>query len=210
VIHVKHGHLAEGASRLGLSLTKEQLDRLALLADLLRDRAIPLGLVAASDAPRIVERHVLDCLRPARLFEPGDGTAVDVGSGAGLPGLVLASVLDASFHLVEPKRRAVGFLELAVERLGLDNVSIVSSRAADARISADVATTRAFGSLAASWEAAAPLLRPGGRLIYFAGRTVDDPVADARGATSPEPPAQVATDRVIASSPPLVIMIRRG
>jgi 16S rRNA (guanine527-N7)-methyltransferase len=206
LIHVKHDELADGASRIGLSLTEVQLTRLAVLAVLLRERAVPLGLVAASDAARILGRHILDSLRAAVLFEPKDREAVDVGSGAGLPGLVLASVLPATFHLMERKRRAIGFLELAVERLELANVTV----SPEALAGADVVTARAFGSLATSWEAAAPVLRPGGRLIYFAGSTLHDPVAAGRRCTEPEPPGLVTTDRVIASSPPLVIMSRRG
>jgi 16S rRNA (guanine527-N7)-methyltransferase len=207
---VKQDRIADRAMEMGLRLAQDQLDRLALLTDLLQERAIPLGLVAASDAPRVLDRHVLDSLRAATVFAPYDRTAVDLGSGAGLPGLVLASVLPVRFQLVEPKRRAVGFLELVVERLELDNVTIVPSPADQAQVSADVATARAFGSLATSWENAVPLLRPAGRLIYFAGRTLHDPVVAAREATRPESPSLVTTDRVIASSPPLVIMSRRG
>jgi 16S rRNA (guanine527-N7)-methyltransferase len=204
---VKH-ELASDLAALGVPLDEPKEAALVGYLTLLRERAIPLGLVAASDAPRLYERHLLDSARAFSEFTPDDARALDLGSGAGLPGLVLAAILPTTwFGLVEPRRRAVGFLELAVERLKLANVEILMAPAGDVDLTVDVVTARAFGPVDRSWAAAWPLLRPGGRLIYFAGRRLRDP---ARMARSPEPPADVRTSSVIASSPPLVIMSRRG
>lgn len=203
---MKH-RLASDAAALGLSLDMTREAGLLRYLELLRDRAIPLGLVAASDAHRLYERHLLDCFRACLEFTPGDRHALDLGSGSGLPGLVLATALPmTSFVLVDSRRRAAGFLELAVERLGLENVEVRMAAAGDVNMAVDVVTARAFGPIERSWAAAWPLLRPGGRLIYFAGRRLRDP---ARTARSPEPPAEVRTAEVIASWPPLVIMSRR-
>jgi 16S rRNA (guanine527-N7)-methyltransferase len=203
---VKH-RLASDAAALGVKLDETAEAGLLRYLEFLHDRAIPLGLVAASDAHRLYERHLLDCLRACLEFTPGDRHALDLGSGAGLPGLVLATALPmTSFVLVDSRRRAAGFLELAVERLGLENVEVRMAAAGDVNMAVDVVTARAFRPIDRSWAAAWPLLRPGGRLIYFAGRRLRDP---ARTARSPEPPAEVRTAAVIASWPPLVIMSRR-
>jgi 16S rRNA (guanine527-N7)-methyltransferase len=198
------------ATSLGLSLPENASHRLERFGDLLVARAIALGLVAASDRARILERHVLDSLRAAPAFGPQDRAAYDLGSGAGLPGIVLACALpDRGFRLVEPKRRAVAFLELATERLELTNVEIVARRHDELTGPADVVTARAFGPVDRSWAAAWALLRPGGRLVYFAGRDLARPEEAARGLRDPEPPGEVHAEGLVESYGPLVIMARR-
>ena len=179
-------------------------DRLETLSDLLASRAIPLGLVAEGDGERVRERHVEDSLRAAPLL--GTGVVVDIGSGAGLPGIPLAIARpDLSFVLVEPKRRAVAFLELALQELGLVNVEVRHARIEEVALEADAATARAFGPLDRSWAAACRVLKPGGRLIYFAGSSWDP--AEAQALTKPESPAGTEVSE-LESSAPLVIMTR--
>jgi 16S rRNA (guanine527-N7)-methyltransferase len=200
-------HLARDAAGFGVTLSDQQVDRLQAFLQLLRERAIPAGLVAASDRERLYPRHLLDCLRAAGLFEDSDRQACDLGSGAGLPGVVLAAALPrCRFLLVESKHRAAGFLEMAVERLQLDNVTLVVGRVDDVRLQADVATARAFAPPGRSWAAAHPLLRPGGRLFYFASASTGDLAARL---TEPEPPAAVRTTPALETFSPLVIMSRR-
>jgi 16S rRNA (guanine527-N7)-methyltransferase len=201
--------MPQDAARMGISLDDRAVEKLTKLEELLRSRAVELGLIAEADAPRMYRRHILDCLRVVPLI--GDDLALmDLGTGAGLPGLVVSCALpDLAIILVDSRRRAGAFLELAVERLGL-SAEIRIQRAEELDLQADVCTTRAFGPLARSWEAAYPSLRPGGRLIYFAGAGVRDPEGAARSVDRPAPPTSITVDRVIASSPPLVIMSRGG
>jgi 16S rRNA (guanine527-N7)-methyltransferase len=197
------------ASRSGIVLPSGAAARLEALGELLVARAIPLGLVASSDAERVYDRHVLDCLRAALVFRPEDRTAYDLGSGGGLPGLVLAAALPGCrFLLIESKRRAAAFLELARERLNLENVEILILRAQEVEAPADVVTARAFAPLQRTWGVAWPLLRPGGRLVYFAGEGFDRPEAASLG--GPEPPAGIEVAAQVDSSSPLVIMSRKG
>jgi 16S rRNA (guanine527-N7)-methyltransferase len=183
--------------------------RLQAYANLLAERALHLGLVAESDRDRLWPRHIEDSLRATEAFRDSDRVAYDLGSGAGLPGIVLACALpDRRFLLVEPRRRAVAFLELAVERLALENVEILSTRAEDLGGPVDVVTTRAFAPLDRAWSSAFRLLRPGGRLVYFAGEEMEDPATRARGIERPEPPAEVELVERVDSGPPLVIMSR--
>lgn len=177
---------------------------------LLRERGVALGLIAASDVERLGERHIRDSLRAAALLSRDDSLICDIGPGAGLPGLVLAIARpDLRIVLVEPKEKAVGFLELAVERLNLHNAEIRDSRIEEVELAADVATARAFGPLPRSWRAALRVLRPGGRLIYFAGETLQDPEGAARSINAPEEAASVKVEGVIPDASPLVIMTRK-
>jgi 16S rRNA (guanine527-N7)-methyltransferase len=210
MIHVKRGpSLERDAAAIGLSLDEDARSRLRELEGLLADKATEIGLISPSDADRVYERHILDCLRAAPLLLDADGVLIDVGSGAGLPGLVLACARpDLGVTLVDSRRRAGAFLELAVHTLGLPRVDVRLQRVQELVARADVATARAFAPLERSWEAAYPLLRPGGRLIYFAGESLTDP---GRAAAEANPsPARVETRSLIATMAPLVIMSRGG
>ncbi|MFM7717878.1 MAG: 16S rRNA (guanine(527)-N(7))-methyltransferase RsmG [Actinomycetota bacterium] len=164
-----------------MDLTPEAAGTLLDFEDLLRDRAVPLGLVAEGDAGRIRERHVLDCLRAAGAVGPEDRSGYDLGSGAGLPGLVVA-IARPMFHvkLVEVRPKRAAFLELAVERLGLPNASVVVGRVEDLAGPVDLCFARAYAPAEVSWRQAEPLLGPGGRLVYFAGEGAEVLVPGAR------------------------------
>jgi 16S rRNA (guanine527-N7)-methyltransferase len=173
---------------------------------LLLERARGLGLIAEGDLDRVRERHIDDSLRAASFVGPTDRRAYDLGSGGGLPGVVLAiAVPTCRFVLVESRRKRAGFLELAVERLDLSNAEVFHGRAEDLSLPADLITARAFAPLKATWKVAFPLLRPGGRLVFFAGEREDPAAAPP---TEPEPPVRVEWDRRLANRGPLVIMAR--
>ena len=139
-------------------------------ASLLRDRAIPARILANSDAERVMDRHVLDSLRVLPCLVPEDRLIADVGSGAGLPGIPVSIARpESQVLLIEPRARRAAFLELALVSLGLSNAEVVPVRADSARIEVDVCLTRALGDAPTSWALASPLLRPGGRVLYFAG-----------------------------------------
>lgn len=203
-------HVLGDASRLRVPLDDRRAALLLAFTDLLAERAVPLGLVGGSDRGRLYRRHVLDSLGAAAAFEPGDRAALDLGSGAGLPGVVLAVALPGvRFVLLEPRARRAGFLELAVDRLGLENAEVRVARAEDLVGEApgvDVVTARAFAPLPRSWAAAHPLLRPGGRLVYFVGERTGDPGAEARAVADPESPTEVRT--VLEKERRLAIMVR--
>lgn len=203
MFHVKHDPLEV------FELSSEQRSSLQRFAALLAEIAVPRGLVAAGDRDRVFDRHIVDSLRAARLFTPADRIAVDLGTGAGLPGLVLAIALPScALKLVESRAGRIGFLERAVEELGLSNVAVVHARVEDVTLTADVATARAFRGLGAAWAAAYPLLRTGGRLIYYAGEGLRAPEEQAAALRSPAPAAAVASERVLENWNPLVIMTR--
>ena len=194
--------LRSAAGRLGISLSDGASAQLLSYEALLLEKAVPLGFVARSDRGRIRDRHILDSLRAAAEVRPDDRRALDLGSGAVLPGIVLAiAVPELQVRLVESQRRRVAFLELAVERLELRNADVVSRRAEELEpASADLCTARAFAPPDRAWQVAEPLLAPGGRLVYFAGR----------GALQAPADAAILSSRVgpLESEGPLVIMGR--
>lgn len=145
---------------------------------LLGTRAVALGAVAPGDRARIRERHVADSLRALTCVGSTDRLLVDLGSGAGLPGVPLAIALpDRRFVLIESRRRRGAFLEFVADELALANVSVVVGRVQDLALEADLCLARAFAPQLASWRAAERLLRPGGRLVYFAGASWRDELA---------------------------------
>ncbi len=105
----------------------------------------------------------------------------DIGSGAGLPGLVWAIARpDLSVTLIEPLLRRTTFLEEAVQELGLSNVRVVRSRAEDVRDRFDIVTSRAVAALDKLARWSMPLVAPGGWMLALKGRSAADEVAAAR------------------------------
>jgi 16S rRNA (guanine527-N7)-methyltransferase len=188
-----------------VKLSSAQLAQLADFEKLLLERALKLGLIGRKDLVRLHDRHIEDCLRAAIHVLGTDELAYDLGSGAGLPGVVLAiAVPTCGFVLVESRSKRAGFLELAIEQLGLSNAEVFHGRAEALSSPADLVTARAFAPLEMTWRVAHPLLRPGGRLVFFAGSVAPLTTRPA----DPEPPAKVVVDRTLANEGPLVIMAR--
>jgi 16S rRNA (guanine527-N7)-methyltransferase len=128
------------------------------------------GLIGPLELPRIWSRHILNCAIVAPLLHPG--VVGDVGSGAGLPGLVLAIARpDVQFVLIEPMERRVAWLHEQVEELGLANVAVMRDRAEDVRLTErlDQVTARAVSAFRKLIPLTAPLLRDGGELVLMKG-----------------------------------------
>lgn len=149
----------------------EVLPSVERYAEFLGDAGVERGLIGPREVDRLWERHLLNCAVAAEMM-PADADLIDLGSGAGLPGIVLALVrADLAITLLEPLLRRTVFLEECVNLLDLRNVTIRRARAEDVtgELSADVVTARAVAPLErlAAW--AIPLLRPGGELLAWKG-----------------------------------------
>jgi len=150
-------------------------------AGILATRGVEQGLIGPREVPRLWDRHLLNCAVVAELIDGRCGTLVDIGSGAGLPGLALAMVLpDVAVTLLEPMERRCRFLEECVTDLGLANATVLRARAEDAAVKADVATARAVAPLPRLAELAVGVVRPGGMVLAMKGRTAARELADAR------------------------------
>lgn len=142
-----------------------------------------LGLIGPLELPRLWTRHILNSALVAPLLNPG--RVGDVGSGAGLPGLVLAIMRpDVTFTLIEPMERRVAWLERQVGELELSNVDVVRARAEESKLKGalDQVTARAVSALRTLIPVTAPLLRPGGELVLMKGAGVDGEIAAAEKA----------------------------
>jgi len=151
------------------------VDRLPLAeryAELLATEGVVRGLIGPREAPRLWERHLLNCAVLAELVPPAASVA-DVGSGAGLPGVVLAIARpDLRVTLVEPLLRRTRFLDEAVEALGLEEqVEVVRGRAEElaGTRTFDVLTARAVAPLDRLARWCLPLVHPGGELVAMKG-----------------------------------------
>lgn len=179
--------------------------------------AVERGLIGPREVDRLWERHVLNCAvvaDPSGQWLPRGSRCVDVGSGAGLPGLVWAIArADIAVVLVEPLLRRSTFLSEVVARLDLgDRVTVVRGRAEDLPElsgSFDVATARAVAPLARLLDWTVPLLRTGGRLVALKGQSAVEEIA----AAGPQLAASGLTDVRVTEAgvglvdPPTVVIV---
>lgn len=140
------------------------------------------GLIGPREIDKIWERHILNSAAIVQ-FLPHEGTIVDIGSGAGLPGLVIAAMRPgASLVLIEPMERRCAWLSEMVSTLALTNVEVKRGRAEEFHdaFEADVVTSRAVAALEKLARWSLPLLAPGGELVILKGRSVAGEVEPAR------------------------------
>lgn len=152
----------------------DRIDVLRAFGSDLGERGETLGLIGPLEPPRLWTRHLLNSAILAPLIEPGARVA-DIGTGGGMPGLVLAIVRpDAHFKLIEPMERRCAWLNEQVERLGLDNVEVKRGRAEEFHdaFEVDQLTARAVTALRKLVPLSAPLLRDGGELLLLKGDSV--------------------------------------
>lgn len=181
------GRLAGPARELGVEIGIPELERLARYAGLVLDWGSRINLTGARTREALADEHLADALAFFRHLSAGPFRFVDVGSGAGLPGLVIGILRpDASGVLLEPIRKKHAFLAHALRELGLaGRIEARAERleahlAGGAGASYDVAISRATWP-AASWLVRGrPCVRPGGRVYGFEGATAGELPADAR------------------------------
>ncbi|WP_328702704.1 16S rRNA (guanine(527)-N(7))-methyltransferase RsmG [Belnapia mucosa] len=138
-----------------------------------------INLVAKAEPELLWQRHILDSAQLAPLLPKGE-PIVDLGSGAGFPGLVLAVLTGREVHLIESDQRKCAFLREAARLLGLDRVTIHALRIEAApSLGAAIVTARALAPLADLLPHAHRLLRPGGIALFPKGRTAEQELTAA-------------------------------
>ena len=167
--------LEAGARELGLELQSRQVEQLLQFAALLRRWNAAFNLVSRRDVPRLIARHLLDSLSLAPLLR--GGRVLDLGTGAGLPGVPLAIVRpDIEFTLLDRSERRIRFVQQAKFEIGLANVATIVTDIVEFRAGALFATvvSRAVAKPAALWRIAGAVLEPGGQALFQTGALEKD------------------------------------
>ena len=153
--------------------------RVAAFVDLLRGEAAKQNLIAPSTLDHIWARHIVDSAQ-LLAHAPGDGVWLDIGSGAGLPGLVIALLRDAPVELVEPRKLRTDFLARAAAELGLDKITIHTAKIERTGGAAAVITARAVAQLADLFRIASHRSTSSTVWVLPKGRNAQSEVAEAR------------------------------
>jgi len=181
MFHVKHNGIEAAAAIFGPRLELAQG-----YADALAEAGVARGLIGPREVDRLWDRHILNSTAVADLLEPGE-RVVDIGSGAGLPGIPLAIARpDLDIVLLEPMLRRSEFLREVTGGLGL-TVEVVRGRAEDRWVrdllgERDVAVSRAVAALDKLTKWSMPLIRPGGRMVAIKGERAADEIEQHRRA----------------------------
>ena len=155
-------------------------------AKLLATEGVLRGLIGPREVPRLWERHLVNCAVLSEVI-PRDATVCDVGTGAGLPGIVLAIARpDLTVTLVEPLLRRTTFLTEAITDLGLERCQVMRARAEQLHGSDrfDIVTSRAVAPLTRLLAWSMPLVAPTGALVAMKGSRASDEIVGAQGALS--------------------------
>ena len=159
---------------------------LTAYADLLAGAGVERGLIGPREVPRLWDRHLLNCavvVDPESGLVPEGSAVIDVGSGAGLPGLVWAIARpDLDIVLLEPLLRRATFLEEAVSILGLERVRVVRGRAEESKLTAGIVTARAVAPLDRLLGWVARLVAPGGEVLALKGSSAAEEIVVAQAA----------------------------
>lgn len=162
-----------------MSVSRETSDKLDAFTDLLLNENGRQNLISRRSESEIRTRHIDDSLQLLD-YAPADASWLDIGSGPGLPGLVLAIAGVRHITLVEPRRLRTEFLEHCRETLGLQNVTVMTGKVENVAGQFDVVTARAVATLDKLFAMASPLIAPTGRWVLPKGRSAEKELADAR------------------------------
>ncbi len=155
-------------------------EKLRQLAGLVARWSEKINLVSKGDIPHLWERHIQDSLAIVPYIPAGTETAIDLGSGAGFPGLVLAIATGIKFTLIESDARKAAFLMEAARETGAP-AKIINARIEAAKVTpAPLITARALAPLDKLLGLALPHLAPGGVCLFPKGRTVEDEILAAK------------------------------
>ena len=194
----------------------DTLPRAERYAELLADQGVLRGLIGPREVPRLWERHLVNCALLGRAVPPGLSVC-DIGTGAGLPGVVLALTRpDLDVTLVEPLLRRTNFLLEVVEELELGNVVVRRARAEElhGKVDFDVVTSRAVAPLGRLLTWSMPLVRQGGLMLAMKGSTaareVDEASAELRAAGAGEVSVELYGGDVIDPATTVVRVVAGG
>lgn len=174
--------LVDGAKQLGIDLSDRQVEQFMRYKELLQEWNEKMNLTAITEDREVMTKHFLDCMTINKALDMNNQkTVIDIGTGAGFPGLVIKIAfphLDVT--LVDALKKRLNFLEVVIEELGLTGIKCVHSRAEDLgknkayREGFDICASRAVANLAVLSEYTLPFVKVDGYLIALKGQRLDE------------------------------------
>lgn len=181
--------LQEEANKIGVTLTPVMLQRLEIYKNMLLAWNEKMNLTAITDEYEIIIKHFIDCIMITKYIEP-NSRVIDVGTGAGFPGIVIAIFYDQQINitLLDSLNKRLLFLQEVVDTLQLKNVTIIHGRAeeiahkSEFREQYDVVVSRAVANLPVLLEYTTAYVKPGGICLYMKADSVDQELKSASNA----------------------------
>jgi len=182
--------MCKSADDIGLQLSKEQYEKFIIYMRLLQEWNEKVNLTAIVDDEDVIKKHFIDSMKAFKREEfKKANTLIDVGTGAGFPGLPIAIMKDdIKVTLLDSLNKRVNFLNTVINDLGLSNVITIHSRAEDGardkklREKFDIATSRAVANMSVLSEFCLPYVKIGGSFIALKGPSVDQEIKESTGA----------------------------
>ena len=178
-------------SEIGITLSDKQANKLVTYRDMLIEKNKVMNLTAITDEKEIAIKHFADCIAVCAHIDPNGKNIIDIGTGAGFPGLPI-KIAAQSTHitLLDSLAKRVSFLEEVCAALSLEDIQCIHTRAEDGaretelRENFDIAVSRAVAPLNVLCEYAAPFLKTGGLFVALKGQTVTEEIENAQNALS--------------------------
>lgn len=169
------------------NISDKQLDQLYMYYAILKEESSKMNLTSITEIEEVYIKHFYDSILLAKTIEISNKTLVDVGTGAGFPGLVL-KIIEPSLKLtlIEPTTKRCNFLNKVISKLNLDDVVVINDRAEKAivnfRESFDIATARAVANLQILLELLVPFVKVGGYVVPMKGSNIQEEIEQAKNA----------------------------
>ena len=180
---------AEMAANTGIQLNDNQLEKLYLYKEMLVEWNEKINLTAITDDEEIIAKHIIDSLEIVKYIKQGQ-SIIDVGTGAGLPGIIIAIYFEENVNitLFDALNKRILFLQQVIEKLGLTNVQAIHGRAEETskdisfRETYDIAVSRAVARLNVLLELTVPFVKVGGNCIYMKADKTKEELDEAKRA----------------------------
>lgn len=182
--------MKEAVADVNMNLTEEQYDKFIKYMRLVQEWNQKINLTAITEDEEFIKKHFIDCIKAFKSDELKSAkTLIDVGTGAGFPGLPIAIMReDLNVTLLDSLNKRINFLNIVINELGLKNVVTIHSRAEDGarkkelRENFDIATSRAVANMTVLSEFCLPYVKVGGHFVALKGPAIEDELKDSRNA----------------------------